>query len=425
MALMPPERVLFVTRLTAQALAYLDGGIDRKWVIINEHDGAEGAEHSLRVSISEGELVTLAPVKDAKTGRVKTEARRVPIHAAFTITTTRHLVHAENETRFFSLTTDDSPEQTRRIVDRQNRIASGQAVLAATERQAIIRHHQNAQRLLCPYRVVIPFAEHISYPSHDVRVRRDNRRCHALIKAIAHLRQFQKTVLDEGGYNVIQADLEDYRIAHSLLGKILRDTNGVIPEGSERLLKTWIGRGQSDEIQTNEDLTRRNLERLLRWSEATVRRYLGPLVDHELVAEKKDGRRFRYALLITDLRDLDVPKGITTPDELERRWTEKKDDGLSPDGLTSSSESRVGPSKTSRHPTKTRSDELTDSDRLSSSAHHPNLGGQRSGACSSLRQDPSAGGDESEAFVSAKSEEVVSSSGKESPVFTSSLPLQP
>ena len=413
MALMPPERVLFVTRLTAQALAYLDGGIDRKWVIINEHDGAEGAEHSLRVSISEGELVTLAPVKDTETGRVKTEARRVPIHAAFTITTTRHLVHAENETRFFSLTTDDSSEQTQRIVDRQNLIAAGQAVISDTEREAIIHRHRNAQRLLSSYRVVIPFAEHISYPSHDVRVRRDNRRCHALIKAIAHVRQFQKDVKNSDGYDVIQADLEDYRIAYSLLGKILRDTNGVIPEGSERLLKTWIGQAQSGTIEADQDLTRRDLERLLRWSEATVRRYLGPLVNHELVAEKKDGRRFRYGLLVTDLRGLEVPKGITTPDELAALWAERKDGGVSSDEVTSLRESPAVTGITSCHPEKTRSDEVTSLAETSGSAHRWEGGGQSLEACSSsLRQKSSNGGDGSDASDSAESGEGVSSSPK-------------
>lgn len=68
--------------------------------------------------------------------------------AAFLETTTETRIHPENATRCFEVWCDESEEQTRRIHEAQRRSKTIEGRAAAREREAIIRRHQNAQRLL-------------------------------------------------------------------------------------------------------------------------------------------------------------------------------------------------------------------------------------------------------------------------------------
>ena len=66
---------------------------------------------------------------------------------------------------------------------------------AKTRKERIIRLHQNAQRLLeTGLKVVIPFAEHLEFPSKILRTRRDNMRYLSLIEVIAFLHQHQREI---------------------------------------------------------------------------------------------------------------------------------------------------------------------------------------------------------------------------------------
>ena len=78
--------------------------------------------------------------------------------------------------------------------------------------------HQNAQRLLEPLPVVIPYAELLTFPSSWLRTRRDNLRLLNLIEAVAFLHQHQRPheTLGESGVEYIEATVEDYAIAYSL-----------------------------------------------------------------------------------------------------------------------------------------------------------------------------------------------------------------
>jgi hypothetical protein len=65
--------------------------------------------------------------------------------------------------------------------------------LARRERgKAVERMHQNAQRLLDPVAVVIPYATLLTFPTSWLRTRRDNLRLLNLIEAVVFLHQFQR-----------------------------------------------------------------------------------------------------------------------------------------------------------------------------------------------------------------------------------------
>jgi hypothetical protein len=89
---------------------------------------------------------------------------------------------------------------------------------------------QNAQRLLKPLSVQIPFASFIKFPTRPIRVRRDRLRFFALIEASALLHQYQRTTKAVNGITHVVASLDDYELAVELSRSVLiRVLSGITP----------------------------------------------------------------------------------------------------------------------------------------------------------------------------------------------------
>ena len=82
------------------------------------------------------------------------------------------------------------------------------------DRHAITRLHQNAQRLLEPLPVVIPWAERLTFRSDQTRMRRDHAKYLALIASMALLHQHQRPrhTNREDGSCYVEATLDDVRL---------------------------------------------------------------------------------------------------------------------------------------------------------------------------------------------------------------------
>src|SRR5262249_3367673 len=162
---------------------YLGDDLSNSVVVIAEAPGAEEASYSIRTLQSEGELTILVPEK--KDGRIETTERKVKGPVTFIETTTRSHLHAENETRAVDVYVDESEDQTRAIFDVQNEKALG--LINETKIALRLKLWQDAQRLLKPLAVQIPFAQFIKFPTRPLRVRRDRPRFLALVEASALL----------------------------------------------------------------------------------------------------------------------------------------------------------------------------------------------------------------------------------------------
>ena len=211
--LCPPEDVVLFTRLTPQSLYYTEPGfLDRKLVIVEERYGSMEADYSIRVLQSRKKLIAAAPVKDPQTGNMRTKVFTVEARAAFIEATTASSVNHENATRCFELQMDETEEQTKRIHERQRLLRTGRGLELRQQAEAITRRHWNAQRLLEPLSVVIPFADRLSFPSSWMRTRRDHARFLNLIEVSAFLHQHQRERSREGA---IVAALADYEAAYA------------------------------------------------------------------------------------------------------------------------------------------------------------------------------------------------------------------
>ena len=215
--LCPPEDVVLLTRLTPQSLYYTEPGfLDRKLVIVEERHGSMEADYSIRVLQSRKKLIAAAPVKDPQTGNMRTKVFMVEARAAFIEATTASSVNHENATRCFELQMDETEEQTRKIHERQRLMRTEAGLKLCQEQEAICRRHRNAQRLLEPLAVVIPFAEKLRFPSSWMRTRRDHARFLNLIEVLAFLHQHQRERTRDGA---IVASLADYEAAYALSGE--------------------------------------------------------------------------------------------------------------------------------------------------------------------------------------------------------------
>lgn len=332
--LTPAEDVILFSRLTPQALFYMErNALQRRFILIEERAGSFEADYSIRILQSKKRLVLALPIKDPATGKTQTQVFEILGPAAFLETTTESRLNPENASRCFEIFCDESEEQTKRIHEAQKRAktAEGRALLA--EREAILRRHQNAQRLLESVRVEIPYAPLLRFPSAWLRTRRDHLRFLNLIEAIAFLYQHQRVKrTDENGIAYIEATVEDYERAYELasevLGQTLSDAKRSALEFYEKV-RALAERVAAASHKRAEDvvLTRRELREATGLPDHRLRALLLELCDLEYleIVAGNQGRTYRYRLASpAPAAPPRVLLGLLTPEELRARLRENE-----------------------------------------------------------------------------------------------------
>lgn len=310
--LTPPEDVVLVTRLTPQSLYYVEpGALDHKLIVIEERHGSAEADYSVRVLQSRKKLSVMAPIKDPQTGNMKTKQFTVEARAAFIEATTSSDVNHENSTRCFELTMDESAEQTQRIHERQRLMWTERGLSLRQEAEAVTRRHWNAQRLLEPLPVIIPYADRLTFPTVWMRTRRDHARFLNLVGVSAFVHQYQRE--RRGG--AIVAAVADYAVAYALAAQVLADTladvRRPLRDAYEQIRTLCQERGGS--------ISRREIREALHVPDSTVRRWLTDLVDFEYLAIVGDsktaqGKTARYQISAREPAAEVI--GLLTPTEL-------------------------------------------------------------------------------------------------------------
>ena len=321
--LTPPEDVMMFTRITAQALQYMAQFLLKgKLIIVEERTGAESAEYSIRVLQSRQKLTQAVPQKDPSTGKIATQIITVEGPVAYLETTTDPKINHENATRCFEITLDESQEQTERIhqAQRSRRLFAKKNVHRQAE--AICTRHHNAQRLLQPVLVFIPYADKLIFPSQKLRNRRDHERFLCLIEASAFLHQYQRERgQTEDGDDYVLANIDDYRLAHQLAHDVLAVTLHELSRGAKELwekVRAWVW-AQASEQARDFIFSRRDLRRVTEMEDHQLRNALQELVEMEYleVVSGGNGRALQYRLLATT--EHEAPVALLSPEELERR----------------------------------------------------------------------------------------------------------
>lgn len=215
--LFPQSAYHVLTSASDKALVYSGTSFKHRVVVIYEAAGlGEAGEYFVRSLISEGhirhEVTEKGPDNRHSTRVVEKEGP-----TGFILTTTESQLHPENETRMFSVTVTDTPEQTRQILLAQAKGKVNTLAVDLVEFHAFQEWLESAER-----RVVIPFAvELVAFvPLTEIRIRRDFPTVLALIEAHALLHQATRSRDDLGR---IVATVEDYAAVRALVNSLLGD----------------------------------------------------------------------------------------------------------------------------------------------------------------------------------------------------------
>ena len=327
--LLPPSEVLRATRITPKAMYYLGPDdlrhklvylAERQFASTKDPGEAANATLALREMLSSG--VLRACVTMTVNGELKTRNLEIEGPIAYLDTTTELEVYSEDANRLLSLATDETPEQTAAILAAQRAWAAGPRQSSAA-RDAIRRKHRHAQGLLRTLYVRIPFAMHLHIPTAQIVARRAFPQLLAVIQTAAILRQYQKDVVDD----TIDADLDDYRIAHRvMLPALNRIFAPLAPRARDLLdiLRQHVACGPDGTPYTmaNESFTRQDCATWSGFCLTEVGKRLGILCTAGYVAQL-DGQRgvqYRYRLTPSTATSDRQVTGLPTPEELAQMW---------------------------------------------------------------------------------------------------------
>ena len=315
--LIPEEGYHFITRATQNAFFHLpEDGMQNRIIFINEVQGSESADYSIRTAQSEGDLILMMPVKDQHTGNMETITKRVKGPVGFLITTTKAQMHNENETRNFSVFSDDSPKLTSEIGDITIRKAMGET-FKVDEKE--LNLWKNVQRLLnSEFKVIIPYAKEVfsAFPDKPVRIRRDRERFRVLIEIITILHQFhrEQKKTKEGGIYLIST-LADYHIAKVVAEAILTYTIYEIGPSAEEL---WQAIKSMNDTQSSQEpleesayeefiFKHKDIAEYMDWKVEKVKKWIYVLMRANLIEyhEKGSGGRGKASLFKISRRGLE------------------------------------------------------------------------------------------------------------------------
>jgi hypothetical protein len=232
----PREAVITMTAMSQRALVYSTETYAHRTLVVYEavalRENVEDdlTSYFIRSLLSEGRIEYPVTVRDEHGGfTTKTIVKEGPTNLI--VTTTQTQIHAENETRVLSVTTDDSRDQTARVL---------QALADETDPAVDLDEWVTLQRWLDTHgerRVTIPYAATLArlIPPVAVRLRRDFGTALALIRAHAVLHQCSRK-RDEAGRVI--ADLDDYEEVHRVVAEVIAE--GVAATVSPTMRETVI-----------------------------------------------------------------------------------------------------------------------------------------------------------------------------------------
>jgi hypothetical protein len=306
LSLCPEEDLIKLTSLSGQALFYKgENSLKHKCLAIAEVAGAEGARYALRNLISDKKLTIESTVKNGMTGKLETQINLVWGPTAVFETTTNPKTDAETKSRYFLASVNESPEQTKAILEAQRNSHTLEGRKRKQTRLKITAKHHALQRLLEPITVVNPYEPLLTYGEDRLAFRRDQPKYLNLILTVTFLHQMQRPRKHDpelGDY--IEVTLDDIAIAnelaHRLFGQSLDDLSAPSREALDRI--TGYVEKKSRELKCEREkveFSRRELREVFGWSDTRLRVYLGELVDMEYLApvSGRNGMRFCYRLI--------------------------------------------------------------------------------------------------------------------------------
>ena len=340
----PEEDRVVYSAMTGQSLFYMgEMNLKHKLLAIAEEEGAHRASYALKLLQSEGELTIASTSKDPATGKLVTEAYHVEGPVMIALTTTAAEIDEELLNRCLVLSVDEGRAQTQAIHAAQRTRRTLAGLQSRVEREAVLKRHQNAQRLLEPLAVVNPYADRLTFLDDRTRTRRDHEKYLTLIDTIALLHQHQREVktLAHGAQALryIEVTLADIALANQLAHEVLGRTLDELPPQTRRLLGLIIEMVEQEcRVQHlrrgQHRFSRRQVREHTRWGDTQLKIHLGRLTELEYLLVHRGGRgqSFEYELLFDGETNTETPhaSGLIDIDTLTRDYDAERSGGCAP-----------------------------------------------------------------------------------------------
>ncbi len=300
----PPQDVVNLTQLSANALYYAGKTLKRKVISVEDMDGIGEALLPLRELQSRGRIFKTVTHKGlGGIGKAKNLITEGPICVAGC--TTKESTYEDNANRNFLLYIDESEAQDDLIMAYQRKQSAGRIDVDAELKAAKLL--RNAQRILKPIKVINPLAEYLELPKTVFKPRRTNMHYLQLIEVITFYHQLQRELqYDKStGEEYIETTLEDIELANTLIKDVLLRKsdrlNGATRDYFEKL------NGYLKEKNTN-TYNNQEIRRMFRIKETTLRRYNTLLEAEGYIKERKDIKHISKSfevLIVNEFQDLE------------------------------------------------------------------------------------------------------------------------
>jgi DNA primase catalytic core len=292
LAFVPEEERIQYSAMTGQSLYYMgEMDLKHKVLAVVEEEGASRAAYALKLLQSEGALSIASTGKDPSTGKLVTHQYRVEGPVMIFLTTTAIDLDEELLNRCLVLSVNEDREQTQAIHKLQREQQTLEGLLKRHERAAILKRHQNAQRLLKPLFVANPYAEKLTFPDRLTRMRRDHMKYLTLIRTIALLHQHQRPVKTERGISYIEVAAADIEIADRLMQELLARSLDELPPQTRKLLGLIEAMVAG---RTDYRFSRRDVREHTQWGHTQLKIHLHRLEELEYLAVHSGGRGQSY-----------------------------------------------------------------------------------------------------------------------------------
>jgi DNA primase len=297
---MPREKVTLLTRMTDKALYnYAWNYFINRLLCFEDMDGlSDEAKYALREFISSGMIKSSAAVKDEQ-GNINTGERFVQGPVASLACTTHGALYEDNMGRVFLIAVDESLEQTRRIIEYQNKKSAG-LIDEQQEKQASL-FIERFVRELKPYQVVNPYANQLYLPEEAHKIRRLNDLFQSFVKIVTMVNQYQRK---KDSKNRLIAELEDLEIAVEMMFECIvlkvDELDGSLRQFYEKLKDYLRQRFKSNLDQV--EFTLIEIRQGLNISKSQLFRFMNELTELEYVRQigGHANRGFKYRIVYWD-----------------------------------------------------------------------------------------------------------------------------
>lgn len=277
----PKENVTKLTRLSDKVLYnYPENYFVNRLLCLEDIDGlSEEAEFAFRELQSNGELNSATSIK-LDNGQITSGQKTVKGPIASLACTTRGEIYEDNMSRVFLIAVDESTEQTKRIIEYQNKKAAG--LIDHRREQEIKTFLQNLVYILKPYEVINPYAARIELPEEAHKIRRLNDLFQSFVKMITILNQYQRKK-DERGRLITEISDIETAVAVMFESIVLKvdELDGSLRHFFEQL-KNYLQRQYNKNYQQAE-FTLREIRQALKVSKTQVFRYTADLIRLEYI----------------------------------------------------------------------------------------------------------------------------------------------